>query len=65
MSQQGSREMYSVVAHGFDHHWALYVDGLIVQAELVARLEAIQVRGAVEGATFVGYDYAGQRWIKR
>lgn len=49
----------------FAHHWGLYLDGLITQAELIARLDAIQVRGAVEGATFVGYDYANQCWVTR
>lgn len=43
----------------------LYRDGLIDTAELHQRLEALQVRGAIENGRYCGYDYAAQCWIER
>ena len=40
-----------------------WLDGLITQAEALAELKAIQVRGAFGAKGFTGYDYLNQQWI--
>jgi hypothetical protein len=45
--------------------WQWYWDGMIRQPELMARLDRLHVRGAVQDdGRFVGYDYDRQRWLE-
>lgn len=44
--------------------WHLFTDGLISEQELMDRLEALQIRGALRAdGSFIGYDYAEQKWV--
>ena len=40
-----------------------YANGLITKPELYSELEKQQVRGDAGMGSFIGYDYANQRWI--
>jgi len=43
---------------------AIYRDGLATEAECVASLALLNVRGAFKGLDFIGYDYVNQAWLK-
>lgn len=41
-----------------------WLAGLITDAELHQRLEALQIRGGISSdRTYVGYDYGAQQWV--
>ena len=44
---------------------AQFYAGLITQAECVASLERLQVRGAFDSqSSYIGYDYRTQQWVE-
>jgi hypothetical protein len=41
-----------------------WANSLLTRDEMLQKLDALQVRGGVEGPkTFLGYDYKNQAWI--
>lgn len=41
-----------------------YLDGMIREPEMHARLDAIKVRGSWERGIYTGFDYDNQRWLR-